>query len=106
VVNTVANEEFLHNVRTTGAYLEKRLRDLCDTWRGASVRGRGLLWAIDLGCERAEEIRDAALARGLIVNAARPSLLRLCPSLRVTNAEIDEAVDSLRATLVAAQHAA
>jgi acetylornithine/N-succinyldiaminopimelate aminotransferase len=106
VINTVANEEFLRNVRTTGSYLEQRLRELCSTWRGASVRGHGLLWAMDLGCERSEEIRDAALARGLIVNAARPAILRLCPSLRVTKAEIDEAVDSLRATLLAAQQAA
>ena len=94
-VRIIATDEFLANVVAMGCYLQQRLRQLAKGWVKAHVRGRGLLWAIDLGCNRAEEIRDAALERGLIVNAARPNVLRMSPSLRVTKTEIDEAVACL-----------
>jgi acetylornithine/N-succinyldiaminopimelate aminotransferase len=95
VVNTIATDECLANVVATDRYFQQQLQQLAKGWGHAIVRGRGLLWAIDLGCDRANEIRDAALESGLIVNAARPSVLRMSPSLRVTKSEIDEAMECL-----------
>jgi acetylornithine/N-succinyldiaminopimelate aminotransferase len=46
------------------------------------------LWALELGDGTHELARDACLERGLLVNAARPTILRFMPSLRVTSAEI------------------
>ncbi len=66
------------------------------------VRGRGLM----LGVELAEGIDAKAvytdlLDRGLIVNAVTATTLRLVPPITVTDAEIDEAVALIAASLAA-----
>lgn len=105
VVHVIANEAFLEHVRIAGAYLERRLQELARLC-GAHVRGRGLLWAMELGCNRADEVRNTALQCGLIVNAARPSVLRFAPSLRVTLNEIDEATACLKEAMTSTLRAA
>jgi predicted acetylornithine/succinylornithine family transaminase len=64
------------------------------------VRGRGLLVAAELaGGRPAREVAAAALDEGLLVNPVTTSALRLAPSLLVTDAEIEEAVDVLSSVL-------
>jgi acetylornithine/N-succinyldiaminopimelate aminotransferase len=69
---------------------------------GGSVRGRGLLVALELPTPGAVAVRDACFERGLLVNAPRPATLRFMPSLRVSDAEIDEALTVLDDALGAA----
>ena len=65
-----------------------------------SVRGAGLLLAAELAPGiAAGEVARACLHAGLIVNAVTPSALRLAPSLLVSDAEIDQAVDLLAGAL-------
>ncbi|MET0341699.1 MAG: aminotransferase class III-fold pyridoxal phosphate-dependent enzyme [Polyangiales bacterium] len=68
---------------------------------GLTLRGRGHLWALALPTPRAEAVRDAAFARGLLVNAARPHVLRLMPALDVGADEIAEMATRLDAALTA-----
>lgn len=98
VLDAVAAEPFLEGVRERGRYLEGRLLEL-GSRHGCLLRGRGLLWALVLPEPRAERIRDSCFERGLLLNAPRPQLLRLMPSLRVTTTEIDEMVDVLGGVL-------
>ena len=49
----------------------------------------------------APAVERAARERGLLVNPVRPDVLRLAPPLIVTESEIDEAVEALRAALAA-----
>ena len=91
VFDVVSREAFLSRVRTLGSYLEQRLTRLCDG-HGFSLRGRGLLWAVVLGSDMAERIVRACFAGGLLINAPRPNLLRLMPSLRVSEDEVDEMI--------------
>jgi acetylornithine/N-succinyldiaminopimelate aminotransferase len=98
VLSLVAAPEFLARVRVAGRHLEQRLKELCDQ-RGFGLRGRGLLWALVLPDERAEGVVQTCFTRGLLLNAPRPNLLRLMPSLRVTLAEIDEMVNLLEQAL-------
>ncbi len=67
-----------------------------------AVRGAGLLLAAQLESARAGQVADAALARGLVVNAVRPDSLRLAPSLLVDDELVDEAVAVLGDSLDAA----
>jgi acetylornithine/N-succinyldiaminopimelate aminotransferase len=90
---------FLAHVIEVGSYLQERLWKLVERWKFKQIRGKGLLWAVDLGGDIAAALRDAAFERGLIINAARPSILRLMPSLRVTAEEIDEAIAGLEESL-------
>ncbi len=56
----------------------------------AETRGAGLLIGVGLTRPVAHEVVDAAFARGLIVNAASDSSIRIAPPLIVGDAEIDE----------------
>lgn len=60
------------------------------------VRGAGLLLALELGRPVAAQVVAAALARGLLINAPRPTALRFMPALNVTRQEIDEMIGLLR----------
>ncbi|MDQ3354031.1 MAG: acetylornithine transaminase [Actinomycetota bacterium] len=64
-----------------------------------SVRGLGLLLAVELDGPRARQATDAALDRGLVVNAVTPTAIRLAPPLLVSDAEIDEALSILTQVL-------
>jgi acetylornithine/N-succinyldiaminopimelate aminotransferase len=99
VLDVVCQAEFRSQVLRVGQCLAKGLAELTARMNFKQVRGRGLLWALDLGSDIAFAVRDACLERGLIVNAARPAILRFMPSLRVTPAEVDEALDLLEASL-------
>jgi acetylornithine/N-succinyldiaminopimelate aminotransferase len=98
VFATVSQVEFLSTVRARARYLEERLAPLC-TEHGFGLRGRGLLWALVLPEPNAEAIVARCFAEGLLINAPRPNLLRLMPSLRVSEAEIDEFVGFLGGVL-------
>jgi len=98
VFDVVSREEFLATVRARGRYLEQRLASLSRS-HGISLRGRGLLWALVLPESNAEAIVARCFASGLLINAPRPNLLRLMPSLRVTEQEIDEFTNVLLGAL-------
>jgi len=101
VLDTVDRPEFLGAVRARGAELGAGLDELVRV-HGGSARGRGLLWAYQLTSPIAESIRDRCFERGLLVNAARPTVLRFMPSLRVTSSEIASMLATLRSVLEAA----
>ncbi len=94
VVDTVSRPEFLASVRDTGAYLEERLRVLSAETGQREVRGRGLLLALALTRD-AGKVADAALDRGLLINAPRPDTLRFMPALTVSRGEVDQAIEIL-----------
>jgi predicted acetylornithine/succinylornithine family transaminase len=64
-----------------------------------SVRGRGLMQAIDVaeGVDAPELARRALLEQRLVVNATGPGTIRFEPPLIVSDEEVDEAVARLRA---------
>jgi acetylornithine/succinyldiaminopimelate/putrescine aminotransferase len=57
-----------------------------------SVRGRGLMLAIDVEVQAPELARRALLEEHLVVNATGPATIRLEPPLIVTAEEIDDAL--------------
>jgi len=98
VFSIVSSDEFLRRVCAAGRQLETRLVRLCGQY-GLGMRGRGLLWALMLPEANAERIVQACFERGLLLNAPRPNLLRLMPSLRVSEQEIDEMATLLEAAM-------
>ncbi len=99
VVETVAQPAFLARVTEAGEYLTGRLLALSQRHGCGEVRGRGLLRALNLKRDIASDVVNAAMARGLLVNAPRPDSLRFMPSLTVTNEEIDQMIDILDGVL-------
>ena len=99
VLETVRQPAFLAAVRAAGDYLAARLRSLAAGHGHGEVRGRGLLLALALRRGDAATVVEAALERGLIVNAPRPDTLRFMPALTVTPGEIDEMLKLLEPCL-------
>jgi acetylornithine/N-succinyldiaminopimelate aminotransferase len=89
VLDTVTAPGFLEDVREQGTCLQQRLEQLSARFGFGTVRGRGLLLALDLKQEMAHAVVDRALEGGLLLNAPRPDTLRFMPSLTVSAAEID-----------------
>jgi len=99
VVRTIAAPEFLAEVRRKGEWLGARLAQLAARGaRVAEVRGRGLMWGIEL-TEPAAPFVAAARERRLLIATAGPSVLRLIPPLVVTDADLERAVDILEQVL-------
>ncbi|HZU04508.1 MAG TPA: acetylornithine transaminase [Chloroflexota bacterium] len=85
-----------------GAYFRERLEALRARWPAIrEVRGRGLLLAIQFDREVAQAVLEAALARGVLLNAVSPSTIRFMPPLVITEAEIDQAIAVLEEALAA-----
>ena len=99
VIETVSAPGFLDGVASTGAYLAARLRALSAEFGHGEVRGRGLLLALALVDKDAGKVVQAALDRGLLINAPRPDSLRFMPSLTVSRDEIDQMIGLLGGAL-------
>jgi len=77
-----------------GEHLQRRLMSLADRYPMVTeVRGRGLMWAVELDRPAAEEAVNICLQEGLLANNVRPTTIRLIPPLTVTEDEIDRAVE-------------
>jgi acetylornithine aminotransferase len=98
VLDTITAEDVLSNVKRVGEHFGAALETI-----GAPLvsgaRGSGLWRAITLADTKAGAIEAAARARGLLVNAVRPDVIRLAPPLILTEDEVDEAVPLLVAAV-------
>jgi len=92
VLRTIAEPGFLAAVREKGAALGAALSRLAAASpRVVAVRGRGLMWGIEL-VEPAAPYVTAARERGLLVCTAGAQVIRLVPPLVVTREELEQAV--------------
>jgi len=96
VLEEVTRPGFLEKTAQTGAYLQKRLEEFSQLQGGGEVRGKGLLWALDMGKETGPQVVEECLNRGLLINAPRKNTLRFMPALTVTQEEIDRMIGILK----------
>ncbi|MCU7373777.1 acetylornithine transaminase [Paucibacter sp. O1-1] len=102
VLNEVCREDFLEQVRLCSHQFSSGLQQIARDFKLPGERGAGLLRALVLPSDQAEQV--ATVARnlapvGLLLNAPRPDLLRFMPALTISAAEIDEALGLLRKAL-------
>ncbi len=99
VLRTIGEPAFLAEVRRKGTWLGERLRGLADrTRRVAQVRGRGLMWGVEL-TEPAAPYVAQARERHLLVVTAGPTVLRLVPPLVISDQELERGVAILEDVL-------
>jgi acetylornithine/N-succinyldiaminopimelate aminotransferase len=101
VLEVIDSVEHARVRRDSAAHLELALRALASE-SGAQLRGRGHLWALVLAKPDAVSLRDQAFDHGLLINAARPHVLRFMPALDVTKEHVDEMAAVLGGLLRAA----
>lgn len=90
VLNSVLEQGFFEQVMDSGRHLRDGLSRLAGRYGQGEVRGRGLLWALQLHEVVAAELVDAALHEGLLLNAPQADVVRFSPALTVSKGNIDE----------------
>ncbi|MBN1366411.1 MAG: aspartate aminotransferase family protein [Dehalococcoidales bacterium] len=88
------------NAKKVGDYFLAGLEKLKQKYAFiTSVRGRGLLLAIEFNKEIAQAALMACLENGLLVNKVKPNALRFIPALVITKKDVDEALAILDKSL-------
>ncbi|MFG2478253.1 acetylornithine transaminase [Streptomyces fagopyri] len=88
VLDTIASEGLLENVKRTSARLRDGIESLGHPLID-HVRGAGLLLGIVLTEPLAPQVQQAAQDAGLLVNAPAPDVVRLMPPLNLSDDEVD-----------------
>jgi 4-aminobutyrate aminotransferase-like enzyme len=84
------------NAAKVGQYLMAGLNDLKDKYPFVTdVRGRGLLLAIEFDRDIGQDMLNACLENGMLVNRLKPDAIRLIPPLIIGNKEADQALGIL-----------
>ncbi|MGX1701514.1 acetylornithine transaminase [Microbacterium sp. NPDC055357] len=89
VLGEIERADLLANAAERGAQL-RRIIARIDSSLVTGCRGLGLLIGVSLRHPVAKQVVDAALLRGLIVNAPNDSTIRLVPALNIGDVELDE----------------
>ena len=98
VIDTIAGQHLLDDVKRVGEYLSRAI-DSLGSPLVAGVRGSGLWRGVQLVRPVASVVEASARSHGLLVNAVKPDALRLAPPLILTETEVDEAMPALAAAL-------
>jgi acetylornithine aminotransferase len=93
VIEVIEDEGLLERSTVLGARL---LSGLEQVFGPATVRGLGLMLAVDLGSRSARDICGAALGKGLLINDVGPHVLRFTPPLVISEADVDEGIEILK----------
>ena len=101
VLKYILDHDIPAQVAQKGEHVERRLHSLADRHPMVTeIRGRGLIWAIELDRPAAEEAVSLCARDGLLVNNVKPTALRLVPPLTVSEEEIDRAVEIIDRALM------
>ena len=103
VLERLSNRAFLGHMLETSTYLLARLEHLAGWFPDLvypKVRGRGLILGLVFKREGDPgKLVELARERGVLLLTAGKDAVRLVPSLNVTHAEVDRAVDVIESCL-------
>ena len=95
VFRRLCEPTFLAAIQEKGEYLGQGLRSLQvkhDTV--VEIRGRGLMWGLDLNVEAAEVV-ERGYKEGIIMTSAGQNTLRLVPPLVIEKEQLDQTLEKL-----------
>ncbi|MBG58165.1 MAG: aspartate aminotransferase family protein [Porticoccus sp.] len=94
-VSTILDQNLCQRAATMGNYIKQRLVErLADHPNVVEVRGQGLMLAIEMSKPCPEMVTEAA-AKGLLINVTAQSVIRLLPTLIISEDEADQLVQIL-----------
>jgi predicted acetylornithine/succinylornithine family transaminase len=99
-LSEIVDGGLLEGIRETGEWFGKKLRNAKKRSRGAivDVRGRGLIWGVELNRDAAE-VQKALLQKGFVVGTSRAKVLRLLPPYVVPRPALSGFVKALEEIL-------
>lgn len=95
VIDHIFEEAFLAEVAEKGAYFQALLAEQLP---GVVIRGKGLMFGIELETEAVEVVKSLQEA-GVLTLTAGPNVLRILPPLTVTKAELEQVAEKLAVVL-------
>ncbi len=108
-IDVIVSEELVHNSELAGAHMRTRLEELQERFPIiGDVRGMGLMQALELVWENKRPAPDAvnqvfeeARKRGLLLGKGgiHGNTIRIAPPMNIDTADIDRAMDILKASL-------
>ncbi|NIG53524.1 aspartate aminotransferase family protein [Chitinophaga sp. Cy-1792] len=93
VLEVIESENLLNNAATVGEYLISELRKFEQV---LEVRGRGLMIGIELPEELAHVRKNLLGVHKVFTGEAKPNVIRLLPSLALTQAHADQFLEAFR----------
>jgi acetylornithine aminotransferase len=96
-IKTIESKQLLKKVKKQGRVL---IQELAMIEGVRQVRGAGLLIGIELGSATAQEITQKLLDRGVLVNAANATTIRIAPALIVSDAQLMKFITIFREVLI------
>jgi acetylornithine/N-succinyldiaminopimelate aminotransferase len=96
VLEVMETENLVHNAGAIGGYLLEKLKDVK---RVTGLRGRGLMIGMDLPEEFKHVRNNLLLKHHIFTGEAKPSTIRLLPSLAVSQGEADIFLNALNTEL-------
>ena len=99
VIEAIEEDKLLDNAKAVGAYTRNKLEQLSERFPIIDhIRGKGLMLGLQLNMPGAG-IVSRCLEKGLRINCTQETVLRMMPSMTVTQDEIDAAVAILEEVL-------
>jgi len=100
VLTAIEEDRLLERIRETGEWFGKKLKSAKRKSRGAiaDVRGRGLMWGIELDRD-ASDVQRRLLGKGFVVGTSRSNVLRLLPPYVVPRPALTGFVKALEEVL-------
>ncbi|MBC1892162.1 acetylornithine transaminase [Listeria booriae] len=95
VIDHIFEEAFLAEVTEKGAYFQALLAEQLP---GVVIRGKGLMFGIELETEAVEVVKSLQEA-GVLTLTAGPNVLRILPPLTVTKTELEQVAEKLAVVL-------
>ncbi len=97
VFDVLERQNLVEHARQAGVFLSDAIKNFrCAPRRIAQVRGLGLFIGVEMTLPDAAPVVRAALDHGLVINATRKNVLRICPSLVITRPQMEQALDILQ----------
>ncbi len=100
VLKFIVDNHLVGQVVKRGEHFERRLHALADRQPMITeVRGKGLIWAIELDRPVSEVVVNGCLEGGVLVNAVKPTAIRFVPPFTVSESEINKVVETVERAL-------
>ena len=99
VCRRIGDPEFLEEVRSKGARIQRRLDELVAKRPGVTgARGAGMIWGL-LVDEPAGDVVARAREARLLLCPAGPKVVRILPPLNISDEDLDRGLDILSSLL-------
>ncbi|KAA2240144.1 aspartate aminotransferase family protein [Chitinophaga agrisoli] len=96
VLEVIEQEQLIQNAATIGNYLMEQLKGMPKV---KEVRGRGLMIGIELPEELAHVRKELLFKHKIFTGEAKPNVIRLLPSLALTQAHADQFLTAIKEEL-------